>query len=206
MKREPAHAAGDSSALDFLVSALRCLPGVGPRSAQRMAFHLLQRDQPGAARLAQSLTQALAVIRHCERCNSFSEAQLCGLCVSARRDQGLLCVVEMPADQLAMEQAHCFNGLYFVLMGRLSPLDGVGPKEIHLDRLLKRATDGVVNEVILATNFTVEGEATAHYIGEMLKNRQIKISRIARGLPVGGELEYADVGTVAQALAERRQA
>ncbi|MFN0317929.1 MAG: recombination mediator RecR [Burkholderiales bacterium] len=206
MKRDAALATGDSSALEGLVSALRCLPGVGPRSAQRMAFHLLQRDQAGAALLAQSITQALGVIRHCERCNSFTEAEFCALCVSGRRDQGLLCVVEMPADQLAMEQAHCFNGLYFVLMGRLSPLDGIGPKEIHLDRLLKRAADGVVNEVILATNFTVEGEATAHYIGEMLKNRQIRVSRIARGLPVGGELEYADVGTVAQALAERRQA
>ncbi len=206
MKRDAGHSLGRSSALEVLVSALRCLPGVGPRSAQRMAFHLLQRDQAGAAQLAQSLTQALAAIRHCQRCNNFTEAEICDLCASARRDQGLLCVVEMPADQLAMEQAHCFNGLYFVLMGRLSPLDGIGPKEIHLDRLLKRASDGVVNEVILATNFTVEGEATAHYMGEMLKNRQIKVSRIARGLPVGGELEYAGAGTVAQAMTERRQA
>ncbi len=195
-----------SSALEALIEALRCLPGVGPRSAQRMAFHLLQRDHPGAAQLAQSLNQALAVICHCERCNNFTEAALCDLCSSRRRDQRVLCVVEMPADQLAMEQAHCFSGLYFVLMGRLSPLDGIGPKEIHLDRLLKRATDGVVSEVILATNFTVEGEATAHYVGEMLKNRSIKVSRIARGLPVGGELEYADVGTLAQAVAERRDA
>ena len=195
-----------TSALDALIDALRCLPGVGPRSAQRMAFHLLQRDQTGAAHLSQALTRTLSVMRHCERCNNFTESPLCDVCASPRRDQRLLCVVEMPADQLAMEQAHCFNGLYFVLMGRLSPLDGIGPKEIHLDRLLKRATDGVVSEVIMATNFTVEGEATAHYIGEMLKSRDLKVSRIARGLPVGGELEYADVGTLAQAVAERRDA
>jgi len=194
------------STLDELITALKCLPSVGPRSAQRMAFHLLQRDHPGAARLAKALTQALAILRHCERCNNFTESEICALCSSARRDQRQLCVVEMPADVMAMEQAHCFSGLYFVLMGRLSPLDGVGPKEIRLDRLLKRATDDVVNEVILATNFTVEGEATAHYIGEMLKNRNIRVSRIARGLPVGGELEYVDMGTLAQAVAERREA
>lgn len=203
-----AKAAGEfpgPTALDALIEALRCLPGVGPRSAQRMAFHLLQRDPGGAAKLAHTLSHAVAVIRRCERCNSFTEQPVCELCASPRRDARQLCVVEMPADLLSMEQAHCFNGLYFVLMGRLSPLDGVGPKEIHLDQLLKRAGDGLVREVIIATNFTVEGEATAHYIGEMLKNRNIKVSRIARGLPVGGELEYADVGTLAQAMAERRE-
>jgi len=193
-----------ASSLDGLIEALRCLPGVGPRSAQRMAFHLLQRDPAGAAHLAQALSKAVATVRRCERCNSFTEQQPCDLCGSPRRDQRLLCVVEMPADLLSMEQAQCYPGLYFVLMGRLSPLDGIGPKEVHLDQLLKRACDGVVGEVILATNFTVEGEATAHYIGEMLKNRNMKVSRIARGLPVGGELEYADVGTLAQAMAERR--
>lgn len=197
---------GAVTALEGLIDALRCLPGVGPRSAQRMAFHLLQRDPGGAARLAQSLSHAVAVIRRCDRCNSFTEQALCDLCGSPRRDHRLLCVVEMPADLLSMEQAHCYNGLYFVLMGRLSPLDGIGPKDIHLDHLLKRAADGVVKEIIIATNFTVEGEATAHYIGEMLKNRGLKVSRIARGLPVGGELEYADVGTLAQAMAERRDA
>jgi recombination protein RecR len=192
------------SSLEELIEALRCLPGVGPKSAQRMAYHLLQRDQPGAARLASALGRSLEVIRHCERCNTFTEQQVCGLCRSPRRDAHLLCVVETPADMLMMEQAECYQGLYFVLMGRLSPLDGVGPKDIHLDRLLKRADDGLVREVIVATNFTVEGEATAHYIGELLLARGLKVSRIARGLPVGGELEHVDSGTLAQAVIERR--
>ena len=169
-----------------------------------MAYHLLQRDQPGAARLAGALTQALAKIRHCDKCNSYAEDAVCGLCRSARRDAALLCVVETPADLLMMEQAQCYQGLYFVLMGALSPLDGIGPKEIHLDRLVKRAADGVVREVILATNFTVEGEATAHYVGELLRQRGLKVTRIARGLPVGGELEHVDSGTLAQAVLERR--
>jgi len=184
---------------------LRCLPGVGPKSAQRMAYHLLRRDQPGAARLAAALTQALAKIRHCEKCNSYAEEAVCELCRSPRRDAALLCVVETPADLLMMEQAQCYQGLYFVLMGALSPLDGIGPKEIHLDRLAKRAADGVVREVILATNFTVEGEATAHYVGELLRQRGLKVTRIARGLPVGGELEHVDSGTLAQAVLERRE-
>src|SRR5215207_6420570 len=192
------------STLEELIAALRCLPGVGPKSAQRMAYHLLQRDKPGAHRLAASLARALERIRHCERCNSFAEEPVCVLCRSARRDSTLLCVVETPADLLMMEQAQCYEGLYFVLMGALSPLDGVGPHEIHLDRLVRRATDGVVNEAILATNFTVEGEATAHYIGELLRAKSIKVSRIARGLPVGGELEHVDSGTLAQAVMERR--
>jgi recombination protein RecR len=193
------------SSLDELVQALRCLPSVGPKSAQRMAYHLLQRDQPGAARLVRALDRALALIRHCERCNTFTEEPVCELCRSPRRDSGLLCVVETPADLLMMEQTQSYRGQYFVLMGRLSPLDGVGPGEIHLDRLLQRASDGVVAEVILATNFTVEGEATAHYIGEMLRQSGIKVSRIARGVPVGGELEYVDSGTLAQAVLERRE-
>ncbi len=184
--------------------ALRSLPGVGPKSAQRMAYHLLQRDQPGAARLSGALRQALDRIRHCEKCNSFSEELLCDLCSSSRRDASLLCVVESPADLLMIEQTQSFKGLYFVLAGILSPLDGVGPKEIHLDRLLKRATDGVVSEVVLATNFTAEGEATAHYVGELLAARHIKVTRIARGLPVGGELDHVDTGTLAQAVIERR--
>lgn len=191
--------------LDELINALRCLPGVGPRSAQRMAYHLLQRDQEGARRLADSLDYALQHVRHCEKCNNFTEEVVCELCSSQRRDSALLCVVEMPADLLMMEQAHCYKGMYFVLMGRLSPLDGIGPREIHLDRLLKRARDNMVKEVILATNFTVEGEATAHYIGEMLQNEGLKITRIARGLPVGGELEHVDSGTLAQAVLERRE-
>ncbi len=194
------------SSLEELIIALRCLPGVGPKSAQRMAFHLLQRDRPGATRLSGALAQATARIRHCAKCNTYTEEELCALCASPRRDEALLCVVETPADLLMMEQAHCYSGLYFVLMGRLSPLDGVGPRDIHLDRLLARAADGVVREVVLATNFTVEGEATAHYIAELLlaRGEDLRVSRIARGLPVGGELEHVDSGTLAQALIERR--
>jgi recombination protein RecR len=191
-------------ALEDLVEALRCLPGVGPKSAQRMAYHLLQRDQKGALRLAHSLQHAVEVLRHCSRCNAFSENEVCERCASPRRDASLLCVVEMPADLNMMEQTHAFQGMYYVLMGHLSPLDGIGPKELHLDRLLARATDGAVQEVILATNFTNEGEATAHYLGEMLRTRGLKVTRIARGLPVGGELEHTDAGTIAQALIERR--
>src|SRR5438128_6747789 len=156
------------AALEELIQALRCLPGVGPKSAQRMAYHLLQRDQQGAGRLGRALGEALDRIRHCERCNTFTESEICALCASPRRDASLLCVVESPGDLLMMEQSHSYSGLYFVLMGRLSPLDGIGPAEIHLDRLARRATDGIVKEVMLATNFTVEGEATAHYISELL--------------------------------------
>ena len=193
------------SSLEALMDALRCLPGVGPKSAQRMAYHLLQRDQPGAQKLANAVALALAHIRHCEKCNNFTEAEICSLCGSGRRDASQLCVVEMPADLLMMEHTQSFHGMYFVLMGRLSPLDGIGPKEIHLDRLVKRAFDGVVKEVILATNFTVEGEATAHYISELLHARGMRVTRIARGLPVGGELEHVESGTLAQAVLERRE-
>ena len=191
--------------LQDLMEALRCLPGVGPRSAQRMAYHLLQRDHAGAQHLAASLDYALKYIRHCEKCNNFTEEVVCELCRSQNRDATMLCVVEMPADLLMMEQAHCYKGMYFVLMGKLSPLDGIGPREIHLDRLLKRAQDGIVKEVVLATNFTVEGEATAHYIGELLHHKGVKVTRIARGLPLGGELEHVDSGTLAQAVIERRE-
>jgi len=194
------------AALDELIQALRCLPGVGPKSAQRMAYHLLQRDPNGAERLARGLNDALGRIRHCARCNTFTEAEMCVVCSSTRRDAALLCVVESPGDLFMMEQTQSYAGLYFVLMGRLSPLDGIGPREIHLDRLAKRATDGVVKEVILATNFTVEGEATAHYISEMLAGKGLVVTRIARGLPVGGELEHVDSGTLAQAVLERRPA
>ena len=193
-----------ASALEELIDALRCLPGVGPRSAQRMAYHLLQHDQDGAQRLAAALGRALSRIRRCTRCNTFTEEELCGLCASPKRDARLLCVVEMPADLAVMEQTLAYKGLYFVLMGRLSPIDGVGPRDVGLDKLVARACDGVVKEVILATNFTNEGEATAHYIGEMLRSRGLEISRIARGIPVGGELEYVDAGTLAQAYYERR--
>lgn len=190
--------------LEELISAFRCLPGVGAKSAQRMAFHLLQRDRAGAARLGTALTHVLEAVRHCERCNSFSETDVCALCSSPQRDASLLCVVETPADLMMLEQAQCYNGLYFVLMGRLSPLDGVGPKDIHLDRMLQRAADEAVKEVVLATNFTNEGEATAHFIGEMLAVRGIRVTRIARGLPVGGEIEHVDSGTLARAVIERR--
>jgi recombination protein RecR len=191
------------SHLDDLIAALRCLPGVGPKSAQRMAYHLLQRDRAGALTLARALQDATTTIRHCQKCNNFSEQEVCGLCSSGKRDSGLLCVVEMPADLLMMEQSQCYRGMYFVLMGRLSPLDGVGAKELNLDRLLERASEQPC-EVILATNFTMEGEATAHYLANLLLSQGIKVTRIARGLPVGGELEHVDSGTLAQAFLERR--
>ena len=192
------------SHLDELIAALRCLPGVGPKSAQRMAYHLLQRDRGGALHLAQALERATENVRHCSKCNNFSEHEVCALCASVKRDAGLLCVVEMPADLLMMEQTQCYRGMYFVLMGRLSPLDGIGAKELHLDRLVKRVQERPC-EVILATNFTVEGDATAHYLVTLLQGQGIKVSRIARGLPVGGELEQVDSGTLAQAILERRE-
>jgi recombination protein RecR len=190
--------------LERLIQALRVLPGVGPRSAQRMAFHLLQHERGGADELAQALADALASVRRCAKCNNFSEDEVCALCRSPRRDRSLLCVVETPADLAMVEQTLSYSGMYFVLMGRLSPLDGVGPRDIGLDRLLARAADGEVQEVILATNFTNEGEATAHYIAEMLRARNVKATRIARGVPLGGELEYVDAGTISQALLDRR--
>jgi recombination protein RecR len=191
-------------ALEALIESLRCLPGVGPKSAQRMAYYLLQRDRNGANQLANALQSALEVVDHCKLCNTFSEQPICPLCASENRDQRLLCVVEMPTDLLMLENTQSYSGLYFVLMGKLSPLDGVGPKEIHLEKLMKRAQDGVVEEVILATNYTVEGDATAHYISTLLQSRGIKTSRIARGMPMGGEIEFVDGGTLAQAMMERR--
>lgn len=192
------------SSLEALIEALRCLPGVGPKSAQRLAYHLMQSDRPGAQQLADALQLALGALRHCQRCNTFTEAEICARCQSSKRDASLLCVVETPVDMNMMEQTHAYSGLYYVLMGRVSPLDGVGPRELQLEQLLARASDGVVQEVILATNFTNEGEVTAHYLAEMLKSRSIRVSRIARGVPVGGELEYVDAGTLAQAVRERR--
>ncbi len=192
------------SHLEELINALRCLPGVGPKSAQRMAYHLLQRDREGALRLSRALDQAASQIQHCSLCNNFSEQPVCELCTSEQRDHSQLCVVEMPADLLMMEQTRCYNGMYFVLMGRLSPLDGIGSKEIHFNKLLQRAI-AMQAEIILATNFTVEGDATAHYITTLLRAEGIKVSRIARGIPVGGELEQIDGGTLAQAMRERRE-
>lgn len=191
-------------ALEQLIDSLRCLPGVGPKSAQRMAYYLLQRDRKGANGLAIALDNALQVVDHCKLCNTFSEQPICPLCAADNRDKNLLCVVEMPTDLLMLENTRAYSGLYFVLMGRLSPLDGIGPKEIHLDKLIKRVQDGIVQEVILATNYTVEGDATAHYISELLRVRGIKTSRIARGMPMGGEIEYVDSVTLAQAMMERR--
>lgn len=190
--------------LEALIDALRVLPGVGPKSAARMAYHLLQRDRLGAQRLSDGLKRALDTLHHCQRCNNFSETPVCELCANPQRDARLLCVVEMPIDLNRMEETQAYKGLYFVLMGRLSPLDGVGPKEIGLERLLQRAQDGVTEEVVLATNYTAEGEATAHYVSELIKARGLKASRIARGIPAGGELEYVDAMTIAQAFSDRR--
>lgn len=165
---------------------------------------MLQHDRDGAAQLSNALSEAIASIRHCIRCNTFSEDEICEMCLDDERDASLLCVTETPADQMMIEQTMTFRGYYFVLMGSLSPLDGIGPKEICFDKLIKRATDGIVKEVVLATSFNNEGEATAHYIGEMLKARGLRVSRLARGVPVGAELEYVDVGTIARAFLDRR--
>ncbi|MBB1599302.1 recombination mediator RecR [Variovorax sp. UMC13] len=194
----------DSSSLDMLIEALRRLPGVGIKSASRMAFHLLQHDRPAAQMLARALQEAAAEVRHCERCNTFTEAPICQVCSDPRRDGSKLCVVETPADQAALERTGAFHGYYFVLMGRLSPLDGIGPHDIGLQKLFDRALDGSVVEVILATNFTAEGEATAHVIGETLRQRGLTVTRLARGVPAGSELEYVDLGTIAHALVDRR--
>jgi len=194
----------DANALETLIQSLRCLPGVGIKSAQRMAFHLLQHNRAGAQTLAMALTQATEHIQHCERCHTFTEALICATCLDQRRDASKLCVVETPADQSALERTGAYRGYYFVLMGKLSPLDGIGPKDIGLKKLFDRALDGVVHEVILATNFTAEGEATAHVIGEGLKSRGLHLTRLARGVPVGSELEYVDLGTIAHALVDRR--
>jgi recombination protein RecR len=190
--------------LDGLVEALRRLPGVGQKSAQRMAFHLLQHDRAGALRLAAALQQAVDQVGHCERCHTFTEERVCATCRDESREPKLLCVVETPADQAALERSGSYRGLYFVLMGRLSPLDGVGVNDIGIRPLLERAGDGVVEEVILATGFTAEGEATAHALGEALRARGLKVTRLARGVPAGSELEYVDLGTIAHALADRR--
>ena len=190
--------------LDALIEALRCLPGVGPKSAQRMAYHLLQRDRRGAERLANTVLSALETIRHCQCCNTFTENEICERCSSPHRDQSLLCVVETPVDMNMMEQTSAYKGLYYVLMGRISPLDGIGPKELGLEQLVARAQAEAVREVILATNYTNEGEATAHYLTAMLKSKGINVTRIARGVPVGGELEYVDSSTLAQAFRERK--
>lgn len=192
------------SSLQALVQALRRLPGVGVKSASRMAFHLLQHDREGAQLLAQALQQAAGRVRHCSLCHTFTEDEVCATCADPQRDPTKLCVLETPADQAAVERTGAYRGLYFVLMGKLSPLDGIGPKEIGLAKLFERATAGTVQEVILATNFTAEGEATAHVIGEALKARGLAVTRLARGVPAGSELEYVDLGTIAHAMVDRR--
>jgi len=190
--------------VDALVDALRRLPGVGVKSAQRMAYHLLQHDREGAQRIAASLQAAMLNVRHCERCHTFTEAPVCAICLDGTRDARQLCVVESPADQAALERTGSYRGLYFVLMGRISPLDGVGSSDIGASQLLERASDGHTEEVIIATNFTAEGEATAHVLGEALRARGLRVTRLARGVPIGSELEYVDLGTIAHALSDRR--
>ena len=196
--------AAAESLLDNLVESLKRLPGVGVKSAQRMAFHLLQHDREGAQKLGLALQAAVSNVGHCQRCHTFTEASVCKTCLDITRDTRLLCVVESPADQAALERTGSYRGLYFVLMGRISPLDGIGAQDIGLSPLIQRATDGSVDEVIIATNFTAEGEATAHVASEVLKARGVKVTRLARGVPVGSELEYVDLGTIAHALSDRR--
>jgi recombination protein RecR len=192
--------------IDTLIESLHRLPGIGPRSAQRIAFHLLQHDRELATALGRALLDAAGKVQRCARCNTLTELEICENCADPRRDSGLLCVVESPADQLVIEQSLSFSGMYFVLFGRLSPLDGVGPREIELARLAERACDGAVRELVIATSFTPEGDATAHFIGEMVAARDpaLRVTRLARGVPAGAELEYTDVNTIAQAMLERR--
>lgn len=193
-----------SPALEELMEALRCLPGVGPKSAQRMTLHLLERDREGASRLADALQQSVEKVGHCSRCRNFTELPVCEICADPRRDATTICVVETPGDVLAVEQSGSFRGVYFVLMGHLSPIDGIGPAEIGLDKFQQRVVDEGIVEVILATNPTVEGEATAYYLTDMLHPRGVRISRIAHGVPLGGELEYVDGSTLAHAFSGRR--
>lgn len=194
----------DTHSLDTLVQSLRILPGVGVKSAARMAYHLLQHDREGARKLADALVHAVDHMRHCTLCHTFTEQEICTTCQSASRDCSKLCVVETPADQAAVERTLAYNGLYFVLMGTLNPIDGVGPRDIGIAQLLQRVDDGSVKEVILATNFTAAGEMTAHVLSEQLKARGIAVTRLARGVPIGSELEYVDLGTIAHALHDRR--
>lgn len=197
--------AAPPDAMLALVEALRRLPGVGVKSAQRMAYHLLQHDRDGALRLSQALDHAVHGIRHCERCHTFTEQPVCVTCLDPARDTRLLCVVETPADQAAVERTGTYRGLYFVLMGQLSPLDGVGVQDIGLPELLARVREGEVREVIVATNFTAEGEVTAHAVAEALRPLEgVRVTRLARGVPIGSELEYVDLGTIAHAFSERR--
>lgn len=193
-----------SPLVDELVESLRCLPGVGQKTAQRMAFHLLERGRSGGSRLSEALDQAMVGVRRCDSCQNFSDTPICGICETPERSNGTLCVVESPSDLLAIEQAGDYRGSYFVLMGHLSPIDGVGPEEIGIERLLARVSEEGVTEMILATNPTVEGEATAHYIADRLDGREILITRLAHGIPVGGELGYVDGFTLTHAFRGRK--
>ena len=193
-----------SQSIETLRQALRRLPGVGPKTAQRMAFHLLERDREGAQAIADALNETLQKVVRCKRCNTFSEKELCDICNSPRRDPEVLCIVETPADLESVEQAGVYKGMYFVLMGHLSPLDGIGPDELALDRLTDLCNREDILEVIIATNLTAEGEATAEYVHQLLSESQVKLTRIARGVPMGGELEYLDHGTLSQAFSDRR--
>ena len=194
-----------SPLIQQLIEDLRCLPCVWPKAAQRMAFHLLEHDREGAKRLAHSLVQACEKIGHCKACRTLSESETCSICANPKRDRSVLCVVETPSDIRAIEQATDYNGLYFVLMGHLSPIDGIGPQQLGLDQLEKLLQEPHIQEVILATNPTVEGEATAHYISELVRTYHKKPTRIAHGVPIGGELEYVDVGTLSHAFSGRRE-
>lgn len=193
-----------SHLIEQLIQALKCLPGVGPKSAQRMAYHLLERDREGATALADALKSAVEQVGHCDRCRTFTEHARCEICNNPARDNSVLCVVETPADILAIEQATDYRGLYFVLMGHLSPLDGIGPNEIGLDELAQRLGNETINEIILATGTTVEGEATAHYIAEMVNTDTTRVTRIAHGIPIGGELEFVSGSTLSHAFSGRR--
>jgi len=194
-----------SPAIEELIEALRCLPGVGPKSAQRMTLHLLERDREGAESLAAALNEAVNKVDHCQRCRNFTELDVCEICIDPRRDATLICVVETPADVLAVEMSGSFKGIYYVLMGHLSPIDGIGPEEIGLNLFHQRIVDEQISEVILATNPTVEGEATAYYLIDLLQGEGVKVSRIAHGVPLGGELEYVDGSTLAHAFSGRRR-
>jgi len=194
-----------SPLIDELTDAFRCLPGVGPKSAERMVMYLLERDRDGGLRLAERLASVMADVGHCRVCRDFTEAEVCGICANPARDRSLICVVESPANVLAIEQTGAYRGLYFVLMGHLSPIDGIGPDDLGVDQLVARAADDEVREVLLAVNPTVEGEATAHYITESMKALSVRLSRLAQGIPLGGDLEYVDGGTLLQAIVGRRE-
>jgi recombination protein RecR len=193
-----------SKVLDELIDSIKCLPGVGPKSATRMAYYLLQRDPKGARRLANSILNSFELLGKCTSCNNFSESPTCDLCLDPKRNKKILCIIEMPTDLLMFEQTHSFDGMYYILMGRLSPLDGIGPKDLNMGGLYDRCKDEQIEEIIIATNFTKEGDATATYITELLKDLGKKLSRIARGMPSGSEIEYTDSGTLAQAISERK--